>query len=200
MRIVAHFPHISPQAIIRNSGKSQIPRRAIAACFITPKGACRIRTLHRIRQVRPHPEIEGACRPPDSWDVARQAGEEPVGRHADGGATMGARRIPVGQKSGELIRQAIGDRQAGPIFLSPAGKAWTVPNLSRTYSRLRDVAGLPRDLALYLARHPRPRRDTTAARAESQPVPQPRSGPGGDRADAAPSGFPARAANPGTWH
>jgi hypothetical protein len=28
-----------------------------------------------------------------------------------------------------------------------------VPNLSRTYSRLRNDAGLPRDLVLYLARH-----------------------------------------------
>jgi site-specific recombinase XerD len=54
---------------------------------------------------------------------------------------------------GELLAQAIGERQAGPIFLSLAGKAWSVPNLSRTYSRLRDVAGLPRDLVLYLARH-----------------------------------------------
>ena len=63
------------------------------------------------------------------------------------------RRIPIGQKLGELIRQAVGDRPTGPIFLSPAGKAWTVPNLSRTYSRLRDLAGLPRDLVLYLARH-----------------------------------------------
>jgi site-specific recombinase XerD len=52
-----------------------------------------------------------------------------------------------------LLDKAIGDRQAGPIFRSPAGKAWTVPNLSRTYSRLRDLAGLPRDLMLYLARH-----------------------------------------------
>jgi site-specific recombinase XerD len=38
-------------------------------------------------------------------------------------------------------------------FLSPKGKTWSVPNLSRTYSRLRDLAGLPRDLVLYLARH-----------------------------------------------
>jgi hypothetical protein len=45
------------------------------------------------------------------------------------------------------------ERRTGPVFLSPAGKAWTVPNLSRTYSRLRDLAGLPRDLVLYLARH-----------------------------------------------
>jgi hypothetical protein len=63
------------------------------------------------------------------------------------------RRIPIGRKPGELLAQAIGARQAGPIFLPPAGKAWTVPNLSRTYSRLRDLAGLPRDLVLYLARH-----------------------------------------------
>jgi integrase len=63
------------------------------------------------------------------------------------------RRIPIGHKLGELLAQAIGERQAGPIFLSPAGKAWSVPNLSRTYSRLRDVAGLPRDLVLYLTRH-----------------------------------------------
>src|SRR5262249_35748251 len=63
------------------------------------------------------------------------------------------RRIPIGRKLGELIRQAIGDRQSGPIFLSPAGKGWSVQNLSRTYSRLRDLAGLPRDLVLDLGRH-----------------------------------------------
>ena len=54
---------------------------------------------------------------------------------------------------GELLDRAIGSRTEGPVFLSPAGKAWTVPNLSRTYSRLRNEAGLPRDLVLYLARH-----------------------------------------------
>jgi integrase len=63
------------------------------------------------------------------------------------------RRIPIGRKLGELIDQAIAARTAGPVFLSPAGKAWSVPNLSRTYSRLRDLAGLSRDLVLYLARH-----------------------------------------------
>ena len=49
--------------------------------------------------------------------------------------------------------QAIGSRTEGPVFLSPTGKAWRVENLSRTYSRLRDLAGLPRVLVLYLARH-----------------------------------------------
>ena len=63
------------------------------------------------------------------------------------------RRIPIGRKLGELLDQAIGTRTEGPVFLSPAGKAWSVPNLSRTYSRLRDSAGLSRELVLYLARH-----------------------------------------------
>jgi len=30
---------------------------------------------------------------------------------------------------------------------------WRIGNLSRTYSRLRDLARLPKDLVLYLARH-----------------------------------------------
>ncbi len=63
------------------------------------------------------------------------------------------RRIPIGQKLRDMLDQAIGDRTEGPVFLSPTGKPWRVSNLSRTYSRLRDLAGLPRDLVLYLARH-----------------------------------------------
>ena len=63
------------------------------------------------------------------------------------------RRIPIGKKLQELLDQAIGCRTEGPVFLCPAGRAWRVENLSRTYSRLRDLAGLPKDLVLYLARH-----------------------------------------------
>jgi prepilin-type N-terminal cleavage/methylation domain-containing protein len=63
------------------------------------------------------------------------------------------RRIPIGRRLGELVDQAIGMRTDGPVFLSPSGRAWKVGNLSRTYSRLRDQAGLPKDLVLYLARH-----------------------------------------------
>jgi integrase len=64
-----------------------------------------------------------------------------------------ARRIPIGRKLGELLDQAIGTRTEGPVFLCPSGRGWRVENLSRTYSRLRDLAGLPKDLVLYLARH-----------------------------------------------
>lgn len=64
-----------------------------------------------------------------------------------------ARCIPIGRRLGELLDQAIGDRTEGPLFLSPTGAPWRVMNLSRTSSWLRDLAGLPKDLVLYLARH-----------------------------------------------
>ena len=41
-------------------------------------------------------------------------------------------------------------RPGFPVAVRPGRK---VGNLSRTYSRLRDQAGLPKDLVLYLARH-----------------------------------------------
>jgi integrase len=86
-------------------------------------------------------------------DIDRNANAIVLREHKTARKTGKPRRIPISRKLAELLAQAIGERQAGPIFLSPAGNAWTVPNLSRTYSRLRDLAGLPRDLVLYLARH-----------------------------------------------
>ena len=73
--------------------------------------------------------------------------------HKTARKTGQARRIPVGRKLVGLLDQAIGTRADGPVFLSPSDRAWKVGNLSRTYSRLRDQAGLPKDLVLYLARH-----------------------------------------------
>jgi site-specific recombinase XerD len=73
--------------------------------------------------------------------------------HKTARKTGQARRIPIGRTFGELLDQAIGGRTEGPVFLGPSGKGWRVENLSRTYSRLRDLAGLSRDLVLYLARH-----------------------------------------------
>jgi integrase/recombinase XerC/integrase/recombinase XerD len=86
-------------------------------------------------------------------DVDRASAVITLKEHKTARKTGQPRRIPIGRKLGQLLDQAIGSRSEGPVFLSPAGKAWTVPNLSRTYSRLRDLAGLPRDLVLYLARH-----------------------------------------------
>ena len=86
-------------------------------------------------------------------DVDRDSRVILLKEHKTARKTGQPRRIPIGRKLGELLDRAIGTRTEGPVFLSPAGKAWRVANLSRTYSRLRDEAGLPRDLVLYLARH-----------------------------------------------
>jgi len=74
-------------------------------------------------------------------------------QHKTARKTGQPRRIPIGRKLKEMFDQAIGDRTEGPVFLTPTGRPWRVANLSRTYSRLRDLAGLPKDLVLYLARH-----------------------------------------------
>jgi len=84
-------------------------------------------------------------------DVDRDSRVILLKEHKTARKTGQPRRIPIGRKLGELLDQAIGTRTEGPIFLAPAGKAWRVANLNRTYSRLHDEAGLPRDLVLYLA-------------------------------------------------
>jgi integrase len=86
-------------------------------------------------------------------DVNRAAAVITLKEHKTAAKTGQPRRIPIGRKLRELLDQAIGQRTAGPIFLTPTGRPWRIVNLSRTYSRLRDNAGLPKDLVLYLARH-----------------------------------------------
>ena len=86
-------------------------------------------------------------------EVDRAACVITLKEHKTARKTGKPRRIPIGRKFGELLDQAIGNRTEGPVFLSPKGRQWKVANLSRTYSRLRDLARLPRDLVLYLARH-----------------------------------------------
>jgi integrase len=63
------------------------------------------------------------------------------------------RRIVVGAALEQLLLQAIGERASGPIFRSQSGHAWSPQRLSTIYRQLRNKAGLPRDLCLYLARH-----------------------------------------------
>ena len=54
-------------------------------------------------------------------DIDRTANAIILREHKTARKTGKPRRIPIGRKLGELLAQAIGDRQAGPIFLSPAG-------------------------------------------------------------------------------
>jgi integrase len=86
-------------------------------------------------------------------DVDRPGRVITLREHKTARKTGQARRIPIGVKLGEMLDHAIDDRTEGPVFLCPSGRGWRVENLSRTYSRLRDKAGLPKDLVLYLARH-----------------------------------------------
>jgi len=84
-------------------------------------------------------------------DVDRANGVITLKEHKTARKTGQVRRIPLGRKLGELLDRAIGTRTEGAVFLCPSGRGWRVENLSRTYSRPRDQAGLPKVLVLYLA-------------------------------------------------
>ena len=117
--------------LARGSPAFRLIYSALRQCGARPGGLCRamIADVDRVNRVIPLKEHK----------TARKTGQP--------------RRIPIRRKLGELLDQAIGTRSEGPVFLSPSGRQWKVANLSRTYSRLRDIAGLPKDLVLYLARH-----------------------------------------------
>jgi len=86
-------------------------------------------------------------------DVDWQKGRITLAEHKTARKTGKPRVIPIGRNFGQTLQKAIDHRQTGPVFRSPKGEAWTAGNLSSTHRRLRDAAGLPRDLVLYLARH-----------------------------------------------
>lgn len=76
-----------------------------------------------------------------------------IGDHKTARKTGKPRLIPIGKKLATLLKQAIGDRPAGPVFLTAQGAAWTPEHLSSEHRRIRDAAGLDAELVLYLARH-----------------------------------------------
>jgi integrase len=78
--------------------------------------------------------------------------------HKTASRTGRPRRIPIGRKLEAILRDALGDRAAARdssahVFVGPRGHPWTPAALSAAHRRLRDRAGLPSDLVLYLARH-----------------------------------------------
>jgi integrase len=73
--------------------------------------------------------------------------------HKTVGKTKRPRLIPVSAHCRVVIRQAIGDRRTGPIFLSRRGKPWSRARLSEHFRRLRDRLGLDRQIVLYATRH-----------------------------------------------
>lgn len=59
------------------------------------------------------------------------------------------RKIIVGEKLEAIIRESIGQRTAGPLFLTPQGNAWVTDTLSQTFARYRNELNIDRDLKLY---------------------------------------------------
>lgn len=87
-------------------------------------------------------------------DLDQRQGLVVLQKHKTVRKTGRPRTIAVGHPAlVELIRQSIGDRKNGVIFLRRSGKPWTVEALSAAYRTARRAAGLPDGLVLYLARH-----------------------------------------------
>lgn len=63
------------------------------------------------------------------------------------------RKIGIGDKLRELMKEAIGERTSGPIFLTARGRPWKPAHLSAEHRKYRDAAGLDPEIVLYLARH-----------------------------------------------
>lgn len=74
-------------------------------------------------------------------------------QHKTAAKTGKPRKIFVGGKLLELIQKSLGDRTAGPLFLTPRGKPWTRPNLSQCFSRYRNECGITKEVVLYCTRH-----------------------------------------------
>jgi integrase len=122
--IAAVFKHASPAFLLICTALAQSGAR--------PGELCAATIADVIRDARPRIELK---------------------QHKTAKKTGKPRIIPLGKKLLPTILQAIGDRTEGPVFLSSRGGAWDVANLSSMFRKLRDAAGLKRDLVLYHLRH-----------------------------------------------
>jgi integrase len=76
-----------------------------------------------------------------------------VGDHKTAGKTGKPRLIAIGHTLDQILREAIGTRIKGRIFLTSSRMPWTVERASRIFRGLRDRLQCPRELCLYLTRH-----------------------------------------------
>lgn len=67
--------------------------------------------------------------------------------------TKRPRIIPISSACRVILRQAMGDRREGALFLSPHGKPWTSVRLSEAFRRLRKSLDLSPEIVLYSTRH-----------------------------------------------
>lgn len=97
-----------------------------------------------------------------------EAGEIVLKKHKTAKKTGKPRRISIGDKLEPLLRQAIGERTEGPVFLTIRGKAWRPAHASAEHRRLRNKAGLDKAIVLYSTRH----RFGTRLTEEGLPTPE----------------------------
>lgn len=87
----------------------------------------------------------------EDWD--RTEGVIRLSDHKTATKTGKPRIIAVGEHLEQTLKKSLGRRQSGHLFRNAAGKPWTPARLSEVFRALRDRAGLPKDLCLYLTRH-----------------------------------------------
>lgn len=96
---------------------------------------------------------------PDELCRAKIADYDPVRQmirleeHKTRHKTKRPRLIPISSACRVVLRQAMGDRREGPLFLSPHGKPWTSVRLSEAFRRLRKSLDLSSEIVLYSTRH-----------------------------------------------
>jgi integrase len=74
-------------------------------------------------------------------------------RHKTAGKTRRPRLIPVSQACLDVIDAHVAGRRAGPLFVTPRGRRWTVSRLSQTFRELRRKCLVDRRVVLYSTRH-----------------------------------------------
>lgn len=86
--------------------------------------------------------------------IDAEAGEIVLTEHKTARKTGRPRRIAVGHPALiEIVREAIGDRTEGFIFMRASNKPWTTIAIGAAYREARLKAGLPKGLVPYLCRH-----------------------------------------------
>lgn len=65
----------------------------------------------------------------------------------------GARMIPLSDRVQSIVRSAIGNRQAGPVFVTQQGRKWGRDRPSELFRMYRDACGISPEIVLYTTRH-----------------------------------------------
>jgi len=64
------------------------------------------------------------------------------------GRAITPRTIPISDDARKILREAIGDRKTGLIFLTITGKPWAIVRLSMTFVKTRAKAGVSPEVVL----------------------------------------------------